>query len=573
MRSTRWVAGLLVVVGCGAGPEGSQLAAPVGADQAGGPTDAADGSPAADLAGAEDLAPADEPAEDSAQAPEAVDQEDAPAADLEPDAPEEATADGEPDEGPDVLDDVADLPPPPPPECVTNLDCPVPEDFCKTAVCSGGKCLTGPAQEGQACTTTLACAFQPQCKAGQCQPKGSLELGPVTLPSPGQDTFGALAVLPGQGYVLAGTRSVGAQVFVLVVRVDLSGQVQWEQGLVLGGTPKVTGLVQGPEGLLVVGSAYVYPTWQGFVVLLSPDGKVLWSKMPTPAGGAGGGTLLHAVAPRPGGGWLVAGSAKADTAGWAEALSAQGDGVATFLASEAAKTRFHAAVVLEDGGWLLAGEVTATGAPCDAYVARTDALGKPLWQQSWKTPGWNRFHVGTLLPGGDVLLGGTYREVHQDAWVLRLTPDGKTVFSHHDVSLGEQERVAGLALDVTANVAYATVVSALDPEDPVGLDTSVWQVGFGGEVKKVGMDWGTWPAIARQGQLTVRAGQDQTGMHLRRYLAFGTTVSANSCQPDPCAAQLCTPPAPCAPDPIATEGIVCGVGKACQAGVCKAVTK
>lgn len=251
------------------------------------------------------------------------------------------------------------------------------------------------------------------------------------VPSPRTAHASAVAVIPGGGYILAGSvLAAGRSRDGLVVRLDGKGAVQWRRtigGAGLEGFNAV--LVHGNGDILLAGynaSQSATPnSWRGWVVRMDASGRTLWERT---FGGLGRSWLGH-IAALPGGGYLAVGNIAdpgRDNAADAWILRLAPDGAKLWERRYGGGERDYAARArpLGDGGAIVVGATKSKGAgKNDAWILRLDRDGLRLWDL---TLGGKANDVATdvvpMADGGFAVVGATASKGKGgwDAWIVRL---------------------------------------------------------------------------------------------------------------------------------------------------------
>jgi outer membrane protein OmpA-like peptidoglycan-associated protein len=144
-----------------------------------------------------------------------------------------------------------------------------------------------------------------------------------------------------------------------------------------------------------------------------------------------------------------------DTDGWLARLNLQGDVVWQQTYGSTYNDEFYSVVALPDGGYVAVGYTdspTLSHGGRDAWVVRTDALGKLRWQRAYGGKGTDIVRAVQALPDGSLLLAGEsaspelFEGKHAggaDVWVLRLDARGSVLWQR---SYGGSSNEAAYAL-------------------------------------------------------------------------------------------------------------------------------
>jgi hypothetical protein len=164
---------------------------------------------------------------------------------------------------------------------------------------------------------------------------------------------------------------------------------------------------------------------RAWTMRLAADGTVVWEQV-----FGVGGEWAAGMAPHPDGGVLVAGRAAEGSGShvWLLHLAPDGRALWQRTLEGDADAGAYAVAAAADGGFLLAGHAGYPGeAGLGIWVARTDADGRPTWQERF--PGtatyWTQRNCVAEAPGGDVILAGrTDVGAESRIWLARLDPAG-----------------------------------------------------------------------------------------------------------------------------------------------------
>lgn len=214
------------------------------------------------------------------------------------------------------------------------------------------------------------------------------------------------------GYAIAGTgtNADGNGPVPRIVTLDGDGNVV---STMTFGTPPDYGssLVEAPDG------GYVVAGYSGVLTRVDENGNVLWS---TPLGG---GNDWWKIVGAPGGGYAAAGDAKIVRVGE--------NGEIAWTAAFETDRNVSAIIAVPSGGFVAGGT-----AGTDVWVARLDAEGHPIWNETLGSQSRDDLHVvrispagtydlvyGTVLDAGNETAGGRFTETFEAS----LAPDGRLI--------------------------------------------------------------------------------------------------------------------------------------------------
>ncbi len=196
-------------------------------------------------------------------------------------------------------------------------------------------------------------------------------------------------------------------------------------------------LIQDSDGgYSMAGLSYSAPGYLEDVYMVKTDaaGDTLWTRF---LGGTGADRAWEHFQTADGG-YLVAGytSEPGTTVSdmWLARLNAQGDSLWTRAWGGTGNEEARAMAPMPGGGCVLAGYTASFGAGlADFYVVRTDSSGNTLWSQTF---GGNLSEsASAVVPTSDggILVAGmtnTYGAGWEDVWVVKMSGDGDSLWSH-----------------------------------------------------------------------------------------------------------------------------------------------
>lgn len=249
---------------------------------------------------------------------------------------------------------------------------------------------------------------------------------------PGNDVGNAIIELAGGGYAAVGYTDAGDArgIDVLLVRLDVNGQVVWRQTYGDEGDDYGWDLFERDDGgFFIVGYTNSTPGGDEDVVLIRVDetGAFRWRRR----FGAEQAERAWSLEPTPDGGMAIAAQTQSAGAGdwdtYLLRLTAGGDPMWSLVTGEAGPERILDAALAEDGGFLFVG-TTATGpdAPRDLYFIRLDSLGKSLWERAYGGPGDDVAHGVVSAGDGGFLVtgyGNSFGAGSNDVYLLCLADD------------------------------------------------------------------------------------------------------------------------------------------------------
>lgn len=245
--------------------------------------------------------------------------------------------------------------------------------------------------------------------------------------SAGIDLVESMACDDSGGCLLVGETSDAPPAALWLVKLDLAGDVQWERKYGPGEQGSVVPLPDG--GWLLTATHRLGLQFEVWLLRIDADGELVHS---TTYAGIGDRDYGCCAAPTDDGGYVVAGNAYSDVGGLKGdpfLLKLDGAGNVQWQRFYDLGAGVDEAVAVQanpDGGFLIVGSTTSLGAGgTDAWIARTDAFGDLLWQNTYGGPLNDGF--ADVLPtdeGGWILAGTTIGGV----WLLELDGDGAVVW-------------------------------------------------------------------------------------------------------------------------------------------------
>lgn len=484
---------------------------------------------------------------------------------------------------------------------------------------------------------SASCAAAAACVAGACVAT-SPKLFTTSYTGKTGRAIAAVAELAGGDLALAGSSGVSGSAFAglpiggdyWLTRVSADGTALWTQEYGGTGSDRCHAVVALADGSLVMvgsttspslpGGAVVVGDSDAWVVRTSATGKLISSRT---LGGNGTEFVLAALG-TPDGGLAVAVITTSTTlpggggtAGmedfWLVFTDANGKPGKSATYGGPGTDFVTAIVAMPAGGYALAG-MQATGTPkpgaqeaglYDAYVVRTDGVGKQLWAHTYGGSSGDEAWAVSPLPDGGLLVAGETESTDivgggkavggYDAWVFATTGDGTLKWSRTFGGAG-----ADYAYTIIPRPAgdFAVVGSMSSAAPTLGVGSSggfdMWslRIGLQGQLVDSQAFGGTddersFRAIGLQDGGIAYVGERQTASGSTKYdgwLVRTDPWSNDTCaQSGPCAdmaAAGCDDANPCTADlcdaahggcwstPYA-NGSACGAGVTCQQATCQ----
>ncbi len=187
------------------------------------------------------------------------------------------------------------------------------------------------------------------------------------------------------------------------------------------------------DGGCVFGDRY----WPGIdevrLVKISEQGDILWDRRFNGHGLYG--TRMRSMSPTPDGGFILLGDywtstsihdihlIKTDSSGFYEWEQTFSDTTLLYASSVAA---------LPGGGFIIScTQETVNTGNTNVKMVKLDSAGSPIWSRLYGGPGTEYGKLSTLGDGGFICVGGTTSSGAggTDVWLVRLTPDGDTLWT------------------------------------------------------------------------------------------------------------------------------------------------
>ncbi|HNE80929.1 MAG TPA: T9SS type A sorting domain-containing protein [Flavobacteriales bacterium] len=262
------------------------------------------------------------------------------------------------------------------------------------------------------------------------------------------------------GYVLAGTTSTG--VFggydVYVVRLDLNGQVLWEQsyGTTEWDLGKDIEVVD--DGFVVVGTSYGSGSADALVLRIDADGEEVWRSSIGDIGeDEGNGVIVTS------GGEFVVTGAMANvedddrTDAFVSKLSVNGDVQWTEIFGGDSADYFYSAVEMPDGGFACSGGTGSYSDVKQILLVKVDADGGQLWQEVFGSMGDSEAREIQLNLNGDLAMASynSYNNAGGKDMVLFIaTAAGSFMLGKNYGGIDDED---GFSIQCTADGGYILV--------------------------------------------------------------------------------------------------------------------
>jgi len=233
------------------------------------------------------------------------------------------------------------------------------------------------------------------------------------------------------GYIVAGeTSSFGINTDALILKLDGSGNIQWQYRYGGTGTDKAYSIQQTPDGGYIVAgetTSFGAKGIDAWILRLNSNGGVAWGKMY----GGDGDEIARSVNWTADDGFIVAGETNSLGAGfadfWVMKLKANGDYDWQKTYGGANDDFAHFIEKTTDGGYIVAGQSFSFNALGDMWVLKLKLDGSIDWQRTYY--GVNPDAVRSIQKtpdGGYIIAGNTtsFGNVLGDMWVLKLNSNG-----------------------------------------------------------------------------------------------------------------------------------------------------
>ena len=269
-------------------------------------------------------------------------------------------------------------------------------------------------------------------------PSGS-EVWAKTFGGSGLDNGWSVLETPDGGFLIAGfTDSFGAGgVDFYLIRTDSTGELLWEKTYGGEADDYAWAIQPAPEGGYVIAGqtdSFGAGDIDAYLIRIDADGEVLWTQT------YGGKQVdrVFSVDQAPGGGFILAGITSSFGAGGRDAYVVKTDSLGktdwerTFgdIGDDVAHSVDHT----EDGGYLVMGYTNSFGAQdYDVYLIKIDFLGDTQWTQLFGGKADDRVITGQqTLDGGYILVGRTrsFGAGNWDMYLVKTDSIGDPQWSH-----------------------------------------------------------------------------------------------------------------------------------------------
>jgi len=234
------------------------------------------------------------------------------------------------------------------------------------------------------------------------------------------------------GFVLAGMAQVGGSLDGLIVKLNASGDVQWQKtyGSASDGE-RISDIIQTPDGgYVTTGTAQVSGDDRTWCMKVGSAGNQIWNRR-YGSSGRGYGNCIRQLSD---GGFLVTGSVRLDGAdnwdiGYMK-IDATGLPLGGIVYGGDEGDSVSMACVASDGGFVMVGSTHSLGGGLysDPICLKTDASGNPLWLKSYGgTESDSLTSIHPTSDGGFIASGSTNSyspDSGSAAWCVKLTSTG-----------------------------------------------------------------------------------------------------------------------------------------------------
>jgi len=259
-----------------------------------------------------------------------------------------------------------------------------------------------------------------------------------TFGGSGWDVANSVQQTSDGGYIIAGyTGSYGAgSDDAWLIKTDSSGKEEWSKTFGGSDYDEANSVQQTSDGgYIIAGRTNSYGAGYRDAWLIKTDssGKEEWSK----TFGGSGWDVANSVQQTSDGGYIIAGRTNSYGAGDYDAWLIKTDSSGkekwskTFGGSDYDEA--NSVQQTSDGGYIIAGRTNSYGAgPGDAWLIKTDSLGKEEWSKTFGGSGHDRANsVQQTSDGGYIIAGRTnsYGAGPGDAWLIKTDSEGNEEWS------------------------------------------------------------------------------------------------------------------------------------------------
>ncbi len=263
----------------------------------------------------------------------------------------------------------------------------------------------------------------------------------------GNESAYAIMEYPGgPGYLFAGeTDSYGAGgTDAWVVNITTEGNETWNQTYGRGENDTARAIIPALNATSLFAGTYTFITdntrrdTDAWAVAINGSGGEIWN---TTYGGKEVNATARSVANASDGGYLLAGTLEPYETGSTDALVVKVNETGgevwnrTYGEPEANETA-NAIVAMPGGGYAFAGATASSGTEgTDARIVMIDGNGSEVWNRTYGNGGEDEARALAVTTDGDLLVAGTSalmsekNRTNTDAFVLRLTANGSTVWN------------------------------------------------------------------------------------------------------------------------------------------------
>jgi uncharacterized delta-60 repeat protein len=229
------------------------------------------------------------------------------------------------------------------------------------------------------------------------------------------------------GYIVAASNFPSHAVYpdAWVLKLNSDGIVAWQKTYGSSFADEAQTIQQTSDGGYIVAGENNGNLW---VLKLNADGTVAWQK----TYGSGGGEVAYSIQQTSDGGYIVAGNTHSFGAGladvWVLKLSADGTVAWQKTYGGGDVDLAHSIQQTSDGGYIVGGWTHSFGAGnYDAWVLKLNADGTVAWQKTYGGAIDDQaYSIQQTSDGSYIVAGraGSFGAGNDDAWVLKLNPDG-----------------------------------------------------------------------------------------------------------------------------------------------------
>jgi len=259
------------------------------------------------------------------------------------------------------------------------------------------------------------------------------------------------------GFAVACVRGDGINFAPVLLKVDSSGNLEWNKSYTWGAKEHIKSIVQAPDSGFLLAGYFYNGDMLVYFIRTNADGDTLWTRCYAKGGFN---AQIYSVQIAADGGFVAAGSMQEQFNSDVDAFIFKTDSVGNFLWAkgygESGYDYAQQVQTTSDGGCVLAAVTYSFGAGlADYFLVKTDSSGNLLWSKTYGGASDDRSESVVQTSDDGFLFTGESASNSQgnfDICIVRTNGIGDTIWTKNFGSIQNNE---GYSLTITSDSAFA----------------------------------------------------------------------------------------------------------------------